>query len=64
MATMSELTAEEIRLMRAIAERPQAFTSEALIHEIVRKGIAVVSEGRGVVLTAKGEQMLMSLPRE
>jgi len=61
---MSELTTEEIRLIRAIAERPQAYTSEALIHEIVGKGIAEVSEGRGVVLTAKGEQLLMSLPPE
>lgn len=61
---MTALTPEELKFLRAVAERPQPFTGDPVIHAIVRKGLAEMSEGRGVVLTAKGEQLLMVLPPE
>ncbi len=61
---MTPLTADEVMLLKAMAERPQPLTADPVIHGVMRKGLAEMSEGRGVVLTAKGEQLLMVLPPE
>ena len=47
-----------------MAREPQAYTLHPAVRALVRKGLGRIVAGRGVVLTLKGEQMLMKLSPE
>lgn len=61
---VSDLTDDEIKALRAIAREPQPYTLGTAIRAVVHKGYGRIAEGRGVVLTRKGEELLMTLPPE